>query len=197
MKRSLCKNPNRTSKVLFYSELDFRKIHNLHQLLILRNLSLGPHFILVGSCNGIVCYYNKVMIPGNSMNLCLWNSATYEFRSLPDGNCFGRVYVVFFYDSINDDYQIVKFCHINKSSSATELYNLKSNTWKLKNFSCNFSPIALGSNIVVRNIVIYWVTIPTQGPSLGVLYAFDVNEENLVEISLPGCEFRTKPKPWI
>ncbi|KAI5648120.1 hypothetical protein M9H77_34125 [Catharanthus roseus] len=183
LKLSLCKNPNRTNKVLFYSELDFRQIHNLDQLLIRGNLSSGPHFTLVGSCNWIICYYNKVLIPGNSMNLFLWNPATHEFGSLSDGNCFGRVYVVFFYDSVNDDYRIVEFCHISESSSTTEY--------------CNFPPIARRSNIVVHNRVILWVTIPIQDPTLGALYAFDVNEEKLVEISLPGCEFRTKPKPWI
>ncbi|KAI5648112.1 hypothetical protein M9H77_34117 [Catharanthus roseus] len=155
LKLSLYNDPNRTNKVLFYSELDFRKIHNLDQLLTPRNLSLGPHFTIVGSCNGIICCYNKVMIPEILMNL-----------SLPNGNCFGRVYVVFFYDSINDDYQIAKFCHISESSSVVELYSLNSNTWKLKNFSCNFPPIAC--------------------PTLGALYALDINEEKFVEISLPG-----------
>ncbi|KAI5648119.1 hypothetical protein M9H77_34124 [Catharanthus roseus] len=140
---------------------------------------IWPHITLVWSCNGIICYYNKVIIPGNSMNLCLWNPATHEFGSLPDGNCFGG------------------FFNISVSSSATELYSLNSNTWKLKNFSCNFPPIARRSNIVVHNRVIHWVTIPTQGPTLGALYAFDINEEKLLEISLPGCEFRTKPNPWI
>ncbi|KAI5648125.1 hypothetical protein M9H77_34130 [Catharanthus roseus] len=197
LKLSLCKNPNRTTNVLFYSEPNFKKIRYLDQLLIPGNLSLGPHFTLVGSCNGIICYYNNVIIRGNSMNLCLRNPATHEFRSFPDGNYFGRVYVVFFYDSINDDYRIVKFCHISVSSSSTELYILNSNTCKLKNFSCNFPPIARRSNIVVHKRVIHWVTIPTQGPILGALYAFDINEEKLVEILLPGSEFRTKPKPWI
>ncbi|KAI5648116.1 hypothetical protein M9H77_34121 [Catharanthus roseus] len=60
LKLSLCKDPNRTNNVLFYSDTYLRKIHNLDQLLIPGNLSLGPHFTLVGICNGIIYYYNKM-----------------------------------------------------------------------------------------------------------------------------------------
>ncbi|KAI5648126.1 hypothetical protein M9H77_34131 [Catharanthus roseus] len=45
--------------------------------------------------------------------------------------------------------------------------------------------------------VLHWITIPTQGPTQGTLYSFDIIDKKFEEISLPSCEFRTKPKPWI
>ncbi|CAI9104453.1 OLC1v1003122C1 [Oldenlandia corymbosa var. corymbosa] len=87
---------------------------------------------VVGSCNGLVCFYNRIG------ELVLRNPCTREYKKLPDtgiggGNEAGSSWIFGFgYDNLNDDYKLVGIYWGLYSDPDCKiiLYSLKNNSWR-------------------------------------------------------------------
>ncbi|KAK6237948.1 hypothetical protein QUC31_003417 [Theobroma cacao] len=95
----------------------------------------GIDVLLFGSCNGLVCLIN-------SMTIVLWNISTRDYKiilnkSWKERDAWWKIsnFYGFGYDTINDDYKIVKVVQEVDSLTDTliseaKIYSLKTNTWR-------------------------------------------------------------------
>lgn len=179
------------NKVIISAEAEFRKNR-------MWDISLLPFYFFGGCCNGLLCYYSKSKI-SNSVMVHLWNPATKCFRSLPQGFYNyaqnKKILVFFSYDSMNDDYLVVKLFFWRNQNFINfngEVYSLKTNFWKAINLSSWSIRVWIGSNIVLHDGALHCITasFPTAKIVLGT---FNIAEETYVECALPCTNFKKKP----
>lgn len=87
----------------------------------------------LGSCNGLVC------LTPMPFKLMLWNPSTGKHKEFQDSfvkcavNCYIRY--GFGYDSVNDDYKVVKIFSFSRNEGKFEnrvkIYSLKDDSWKM------------------------------------------------------------------
>ncbi|XP_050363263.1 F-box protein CPR1-like [Argentina anserina] len=100
---------------------------------------------MVGYCNSLVCirYSNSI---SNAETLVVWNPSIQRFKRIPftpvelpaewadNQKRFPKIAYGFGYDSINDDYKLVRVVQFTKDDdvvgSEVKIYSIKSNSWK-------------------------------------------------------------------
>ncbi|XP_022751116.1 F-box protein CPR30-like [Durio zibethinus] len=155
---------------------------------------------VVGSCNGLLCLTTYDQIYGT---VVLWNISTGDYKVLPNElvklpPTWGEVEQVTFYgfgyDSINDDYKLVRIVQdIDLSRSPpllveeVKVYSLKANTWRrgeeipnhyfLQHFSRKVGTFVCGA--------LHWLGIKERTwESPSSVIAFDVTTEKYHQIEL-------------
>ncbi|KAK9715063.1 hypothetical protein RND81_06G140700 [Saponaria officinalis] len=118
---------------------------------------LGPPN-LVGSCNGLLCF----ALPRDVY--VLYNPSTRVFKTLPKVSrrrFYGfRVYSLFAYDNVNDDYKVFELFQYNVSYRSDNvvgveslIFSMKANSWKTIDTDVPFHK----NNFVVANNCLRWV----------------------------------------
>ncbi|XWS08367.1 hypothetical protein CRYUN_Cryun41cG0073600 [Craigia yunnanensis] len=97
---------------------------------------------VVGTCNGLLCLINEDQ---THRTLVLWNISTGDYKALPNQpvklpQAWSQVQQLTFYgfryDSINDDYKLVRIVpktDVSRSPpfiNEVKVYSLKTNTWR-------------------------------------------------------------------
>ncbi|KFK34410.1 hypothetical protein AALP_AA5G141200 [Arabis alpina] len=144
---------------------------------------------IIGSSNGLVSIYTEKA--GNF----LYNPTTGEAKRLPDSIFpnFIDVMVVtstskhygFGFDSLTDDYKLLKFVPSEEGFPCLDVYSLKTNSWN--RISCvPFKHIGCNPGLEINGAV-HWVVklLKGQTPKRDVVAAFDLNTQDFRFIPLP------------
>ncbi|WOG94800.1 hypothetical protein DCAR_0314097 [Daucus carota subsp. sativus] len=147
------------------------------------------------SCNGLVCLsLNKYRLP----NMYIWNPATRQGKALPLPKILQSAFLVctgFFFDSVSDDYKILRLLFSRGSRPRVELYSTKSDSWsEIQLEEADISSVGYDRNKAV-----------TSGPFIkGVLYmtgnkgliSFRLNRRVLKRVPWPS-NYRTNDKLYL
>ncbi|KAM7461432.1 hypothetical protein LguiA_029553 [Lonicera macranthoides] len=180
----LLKSSSRNS---FYS-IDCKETHGV--VVRLNSFPLeSPHSIrILCSCNGLVCVgvvRNHVFLG----ELTLWNPTTGDYKTLPDVQFsdHNRLQTIGFgYDSLNDDYKLVRITNCNRLSSCryrVSLYSLKTNAWKKIREIPDRNVVQFDPHLGkwAPNGSIYW-----EACCQSKIIAFDLKKEKFTELLLPN-----------
>ncbi|KAF5735368.1 F-box protein [Tripterygium wilfordii] len=164
------------------------------------------HSRVVGSCNGVLCLSESILI--RTCKIFLWNPTIRKFLSLPPppvsfSHYSTHVYDLGFgFDCLSDDYKVVvlwfpKREHGNASPSRPQVfvYSLSTNSWR------NISAMALPPFKVVRfhmtqayvNGAIHWVAsgginrLTDDELHSDFILRFNVSDERFDRMCLPKC----------
>ncbi|KAK6263682.1 hypothetical protein SCA6_019116 [Theobroma cacao] len=177
------------------------------------SLDLGLPFprwdTVVGSCNGLVCLYIDHHFPRTK--IMLYNPALRVHKSIPESTLpgpesrsVGHVFLGFGYDSVNNDYKVVRVVSLNchkegklVSSVKAEVYTLGVNSWREVAIppGVNFG---LYKPQVFLNGAIHWLgMVEKNRNAIKVLVSFDVSTEVFNLIPLPVFAQREIWPMWI
>ena len=109
------------------------------QVLHLQPLPLPPPFLVLGSCNGLVCLHDDY-----ALRVVLWNPATKETKVVPKSNLphfvpAGHKLVIdgigFGFDAKTNDYKIISLLSLYDPPSRgkmtqSEVYSLSADSWR-------------------------------------------------------------------
>ncbi|KAK6263681.1 hypothetical protein SCA6_019115 [Theobroma cacao] len=170
------------------------------------SLDLGLPFprwdTIVGSCNGLVCLYIDHHFPRTK--ILLYNPIVRVHKIIPESTLpgpesrsVGHVFLGFGYDSVNNDYKVVRVvssdCHKEGklvSSVKAEVYTLGMNSWKEVAIppGVNFG---LYEPQVFLNRAIHWLgMVEKNRNAIKVVVSFDVSTEVFNLIPLPVFALR-------
>ncbi|KAI3790275.1 hypothetical protein L2E82_03204 [Cichorium intybus] len=157
---------HRTYHKQFIDDEDFSTLHAENQLpLCPRRRYIGitavkfpmrRDFRIVGSCNGILCLYDR-----DEYTISLWNPSIRRKLTLPDcpRRCFTGQKIGFGFDPITDDYKIVSISSPRQNGGIVEssfVYSMKTRTWcAITSPTPWFSEVA--SYAVFFNGALHWV----------------------------------------
>ncbi|KAL2928690.1 F-box protein CPR1 [Bienertia sinuspersici] len=163
---------------------------------------------VLGSCNGLLCLYNE------KEDLAIWNPLTGRCHKIPitkyqspkGSNVFHTFVYGFGYDSINDDYKVVRVLELYSydkrrhdyfydefsdsesdtcSGSEVQVYSLKAKCWRsIKSFPLSLCYICPG---VLANGALHWVANKNQDT--------DSIYESILSFDLGSEECRIVPQP--
>ncbi|XP_017978242.1 PREDICTED: F-box/kelch-repeat protein At3g06240 [Theobroma cacao] len=177
------------------------------------SLDLGLPFprwdTVVGSCNGLVCLYIDHHFPRTK--ILLYNPAVRVHKIIPESTLpgpesrsVGHVLLGFGYDSVNNDYKVVRVvsldCHKEGklvSSVKAEVYTLGMNSWREVEIppGVNFG---LYEPQVFLNGAIHWLgMVEKNRNAIKVVVSFDVSTEMFNLIPLPVFALREIWPMWI
>ena len=161
---------------------------------------------LVGSCNGILCFTD--FFTSKSKDVYLWNPSIRKFKRLPD-TCLNQTQVHvahgFGYDSLNNDYKVVRFPWTGFKwihPPEVEVYSLSSDSWKSVELGISWRPNVASHKlnyILTFPFVsghLHWMIEMTEdgggqeGCYTPMILSFDVNSEKFKELPAPdeeGC----------
>ncbi|PON44103.1 F-box domain containing protein [Trema orientale] len=129
-------------------------------------------------CNGVVCvadYYH---------NIILSNPAMKSSRTLPKPNFVDRFVlqgVGFGYDSVSNDYKVVRFGRDQSLYPKAEVYSLKSDSWKEVGIDSGTDYFPSLHVEVSVNGAFYWLM---SGPRF-MMRVFDMSDEVFYSVPLP------------
>ncbi|XVE80194.1 hypothetical protein DITRI_Ditri14bG0120100 [Diplodiscus trichospermus] len=149
-----------------------------------------PSFVVVGSCNGLVCLSCSSQ---DALNLILWNPSVQKYIRLPKPNmtCLSdNAYLIlgFGFDSRTNDYKLLIVAG-ERGETLTEayLFSLNANSWKsVTAISPNYAFEGEISSAFV-NGTIHWLGFQrgNDGGFRNVVLGFDISTEEFLVISLP------------
>ncbi|GMN53736.1 hypothetical protein TIFTF001_022868 [Ficus carica] len=172
--------------------------------LIQRREILPSEFLRLEGCdNGVVCFGDFF----NHDNICLWNPATNEFKTLPPPPpppCHSEhptCLLGFGFDSLTDDYKVVRVfstdSYLFTSDSELSVYNLGRNSWKRMEMSRvlssslpEFSSHVWANpdhrcSVVVKESINWNMSFQIDNEKKKSILAFDLNSEVIKTINLP------------
>ncbi|XP_065858813.1 F-box/kelch-repeat protein At3g06240-like isoform X2 [Euphorbia lathyris] len=133
----------------------------------------------IGSCNGLIA----VALNSDS-HITIWNPTTGDSRALPasDLPMSGEFFSGFGYDSVIDDYKVVRGAASTSGSEIKmEVFNLKADKWRsIKDLQSN---IYLNGSSISVNGFLHWL-VPVENdpnPKLGII-SFDLVEEKFLKM---------------
>ncbi|XP_058759785.1 F-box/kelch-repeat protein At3g06240-like [Vicia villosa] len=152
----------------------------------------------LGSCsvNGIICIYEGDENDNNTTTV-LWNPATGEFKIIPPSIHYNIEFNfcpdAFGYDSITDDYKVLRNALIDENDlfmedpqveemcdTFWEIYSLKSNSWR-KLDGINLPPPGPCISLVNLNELCHWLVSELKNHML----SFDFSTEKFLATTLP------------
>ncbi|KAK6269135.1 hypothetical protein QUC31_013295, partial [Theobroma cacao] len=139
---------------------------------------------ILGSCNGLLCIRNIVE------DMAIWNPYTRKHQVLPSlSSCNAYVYG-FGYDTVSDDYKVVKIMQLGgvdgkALESEVKICSLKRLAWRrIPDIPCIFS--FPGVNGVFASGALHWV----------LTHKVQLSEENvIVALDLAAEKYREIPQP--
>ncbi|XP_058746690.1 putative F-box protein At3g20705 [Vicia villosa] len=149
------------------------------------------HFDILGSVsiNGILCLRIYSIFNYDVTKLILWNSTTREFKEVPSSP-FGSIssgrHDVFVdhlvgYDSIKDDYKIIRIEYDTSLKIYREIYSLSSNSWKILDIDV---PIC---NLYIRKVymdgVCHWWD---RDETHAYVVSFDFSCDSVIKTFMPS-----------
>lgn len=151
-------------------------------------LSLSKPLRISGSCHGLICLS---VMPIASI-LIIWNPATRVFKDLPVSTVkrpnAGPIKVVlgFGFDSVSNDYKVVRIVNYCYPLNQVEIYSLKTDTWKEIQADVRFIIFEASSRVFVRGRF-HWTALgfrELNGREL--IVTFDLREEVFGQFLLPS-----------
>ncbi|XP_030935079.1 F-box/kelch-repeat protein At3g23880-like [Quercus lobata] len=157
---------------------------------------------LVGSCNGILCFTD--FIKSKSKNVYLWNPSIRKFKRLPN-TCLNQTQVLnvahgFGYDSLNNDYKVVRFSWTRTKwmpPPEVEVYSLSSDSWKRVELGIYWRPNVISYSFngisafpFVSGHLHWMIEMIEEGGGqerryTPMILSFDVNSEKFKELPVP------------
>ncbi|XP_059428696.1 uncharacterized protein LOC132162473 [Corylus avellana] len=150
---------------------------------------------LVGSCNGLVCLYNR------KRNITLWNPATREHKILPTlgidpdspntlrWNCVGFGYHL-------EDYKVVRILYSRDeppNRAQVEVYSMSTGSWRVVDaiVPCSIRPYYMCS--VILKGMPYWLGLELFREKTSVeikefMVCFDIGNEVFWQVHVPDAE---------
>lgn len=142
-------------------------------------------------CNGIVLVMSDPPV--------LWNIFSREYRVLPDCSTelqapfesYGKTAYGFGYDSVNDDYKVVRIAEFRHKmshiwmASETKIYGLKSNSWRRIEDLPYPLPFLRGNWRVHVNGVLHTLVEDPEDMDAAVIMAFNVRTEKHSPMMMP------------
>ncbi|XVF39175.1 hypothetical protein PTKIN_Ptkin01aG0014400 [Pterospermum kingtungense] len=194
-----------TSGKLFSAGFDYVNLDNprdLNHPLTYRNSENTEEIVdytaVMGSCNGLLCLVNEKY---KTNTIVLWNMSTGDHKFLPDlpvvedykVSPYGTVCEIFYgfgYDSITEDYKVVRIVQERDKMSQIKVYSLKANTWSSRSsedipnncYITGFTPTWKKGGTLLSG-ALHWVVTKKPGYSSWII-AFDVGSEKYHEIEL-------------
>ncbi|KAE7995654.1 hypothetical protein FH972_000428 [Carpinus fangiana] len=174
------------------STLSYETLQVLHS----QPLPLPPPFLVLGSCNGLVCLHDNY-----ALRVVLWNPATKETKVVPKSNLphfvpAGHKLVIdgigFGFDAKTNDYKIITLLSLYDPPSRgkmaqSEVYSLSADSWrKVDTPPFSISPFCSS----VRGLNTYTNGIASlmpygYGDNWGNLLSFDMSNEVFLKTPLP------------
>ncbi|KAK6141197.1 hypothetical protein DH2020_025057 [Rehmannia glutinosa] len=143
---------------------------------------------ILASCDGLLC----IRI---DQSVYIWNPCLKTYRKIfsPTGNStFADLGTLFFglgYDSVRDDYKLIKLSNTNwpEYKTETEVYSLRSGSWtKLDDFPQGYLLYYFTSVFV--NGSIHWLAIGWYiEPNPFVIFSFDLSDNKYRKMTLSDC----------
>ncbi|XP_055811990.1 F-box/kelch-repeat protein At3g23880-like [Solanum dulcamara] len=142
----------------------------------------------LGSCNGLIC------LTPMSFKLMLWNPSTGKHKEFQDSfvkwavNCYIRY--GFGYDSVNDDYKVVKIFSFSRNEGKFEnrvkIYSLKDDSWKMgEGFYSGYVNAQSG---MFLNGSLHWeVSHCRDSVGSSEIMTLDLSTETYGVMALPDC----------
>ncbi|KAK9267990.1 hypothetical protein L1049_010428 [Liquidambar formosana] len=160
----------------------------------------------LGSCNGLLCLLDG----GEEDNIALWNPSTRKLQTLPFTpiqpprglTVATLVSYGFGYDSVNDDYKLVRMAQFTYSSglygsfeSQVDVYSLKMNSWRRIQDFPYYLPVEQVHGELACG-ALHWIVLQRPRWNINIIVslvaAFDLGLEEYREVPLPqflgeGC----------
>ncbi|KAK1436826.1 hypothetical protein QVD17_02610 [Tagetes erecta] len=133
---------------------------------------------LVGSCNGILCFYDR-----KSRAIHLWNPAIRRKAIVPDtSDAYGDYCLEFGFgfDMVNDDYKILR-----TSKQATFVYTMKTRTWRQIASPATLYSSATTSHFLFNGSLYRIVEEDLEHNYCRYIMTFDLSSEVFSTIELP------------
>jgi F-box interacting protein len=147
-----------------------------------------PSFSVVASCNGLLCLWN--------WDLYLWNPATpSELKALPAapslcrGYDLGFYHVGFGFDSVSNDFKVVKLFDGDRVGLLeAEMYSLKSGCWRPLDVSESLEFRVVSQSAAMDGVFLWY---DGEGPPYlsDSIVAFDFSKEEFVKMKFPDDSF--------
>lgn len=157
----------------------------------------GDGIEILGCCHGVLAL-------GNSYGfMALWNPSTRKYRNLsysdviefPSRGVVDFGATGFGYDSVNDDYKLVRvvlFIDMDLDCFPTEVkvYSVKANAWKtVSDFPCYYGYQRV-KGVLVNGALHWLVSKKPECDSLFLIVAFDLVNEQCREVPVPSYDDR-------
>ncbi|XP_059439285.1 F-box/kelch-repeat protein At3g23880-like [Corylus avellana] len=174
-------------------------------LQVLHSQPLPPPFIVLGSCNGLVCLHDDY-----ALRVVLWNPATKETKVVPKSNLphfisafhkLGVDGIGFGFDAKTNDYKIINLLTIYESHSRgkmaqSEVYSLNADSWrKVDPPPFSISPVyssVRGMNTYTNGMA----SLEAYGDNRGNLLSFDMSNEVFLKTPKPDDVFLDEFSDW-
>ncbi|BFG24767.1 hypothetical protein CerSpe_110410 [Prunus speciosa] len=136
---------------------------------------------IFGYFNGLVCMHYGA-------GFGLWNPSIQKFKRIPSSPFsmfrFAKIHGGFGYDSVNVDYKLVGFVHLN-TFCAVHSYSLKSGAWKSIQ-DLPLKGLVFDSHGVFLKRSLHWLTLQEiDGERMLNILTFDLASEEFCKIPLP------------
>ncbi|CAK7328241.1 unnamed protein product [Dovyalis caffra] len=162
----------------------------------------------VGYCNGVFCLVQNYYC--STHTLILWNPIIRKILKTPlSGFCHPksqspyRVLFGFGFDSLNNDYKVVRIMDIRKYSSVdfwrykvnlkrpikVAVYSLNARSWRSIDISLGLFQMHSdqGKQVFIDGVVYWLVYRVVNGKKKSFALSFDLSDESFDEIMLPEC----------
>ncbi|XP_059438985.1 F-box/kelch-repeat protein At3g23880-like [Corylus avellana] len=174
-------------------------------LQVLDSQPLPPPFLVLGSCNGLVCLHDDY-----ALRVVLWNPATKETKVVPKSNLpqfvsafhkLGVDGIGFGFDAKTNDYKIINLLTIYESHSRgkmaqSEVYSLNADSWrKVDTPPFSISPVyssVRGMNTYTNGMA----SLEAYGDNRGNLLSFDMSNEVFLKTPKPDDVFLDEFSDW-
>ena len=155
--------------------------------------SYGFYYYTADSCNGLVCFTQHGYHPTTTGAICLWNPSIRKQKRLPDFSLtqYVRFSTGFAYQSITNDYKVVKISLMCGMKIEAEVYTLSSNSWRRVEISLANTVLGLPPDNPTATFVsgaLHWLGNVSEAASLFMILSFDVNNDKFGEIALPHAQ---------
>ncbi|XP_059441998.1 F-box/kelch-repeat protein At3g06240-like [Corylus avellana] len=136
---------------------------------------------IIGSCNGLVCFrtYDKQLI-------VIWNPSIRKYKKLPFEPVkfeYPTENFAFGYDSVNNDYKVLKIMEFGRMFFEVHVYSLKAHSWRLVEDKWPFKGLRICSKPIYFNGTLLWL-VKNWTDRIRLL-AFRLTTEKFEEQTLP------------
>ncbi|VVA19897.1 PREDICTED: F-box [Prunus dulcis] len=140
------------------------------------------------TCDKIFGYFNGLVCMHDGAGFGLWNPSIQKFKRIHSSPFsmfrFAKIHGGFGYDSVNVDYKLVSFVHLN-TFCAVHSYSLKSGAWKSIQ-DLPLKGLVFDSQGVFLQRALHWLTLQeTDGERMLNILTFDLASEEFCKFPLP------------
>ncbi|CAN6676487.1 unnamed protein product [Malus baccata var. baccata] len=155
------------------------------------------HLSMVGTCNGIICLAHDGLLQDEDAPTIIWNPSVRKYVILPSPNIkknnFKDTQTYFFgYDSLTNDYKVLRIVTVRNSLLGVEVYSLANGCWtSLSTTATAVFPAYLCSGFLRKSKdaffkgAMHWVLPRDRNSKEHLIVSFDFGTELFHEIVMP------------